>query len=729
MKPPFSLLHAGIATLCAASALAQNPAAPTPAVQLEQVVVTASPLGLSAFDLAQPVSTLSGKQLQLKMAPTLGETLNGEPGIVGSYFAPGASRPIIRGLADNRVLVLNNGTDIFDVSNLSPDHTPSVQPLLAQRIEVVRGAATILYGSSAIGGVVNVLDNRIPTEVPGQPIKGEIVSRFESADLERSGAASFDIRATDHIVLHIDGAIRRTEDLRVPDFALDDRIRGELTPAQIDRGNSFGGDPRHVVPNTSVFSRDLGVGASYVWDKGFVGASFSQFLSVYGTPDDPEVDDPVAFPDRVRIDMTKRQYSLRSSVADPLPFFVNGNFKFSYTEYRHLEIDRSQEGVDAIGSTFKTRGFDTRLELQHQAIGKMEGSIGVQALYKDLSVLGDSSFLQPTHTLQLAGFVFEEIKLAPVSLQFGGRVEYNRVQIASDDPTLTSLTPGSDKKREFIPVSVAAGAVYDFAKDTNIALTARYSERAPTAEELFARGSHDATFQFLVGDPDLGKERVLGVDLTLRKRAGVITGSIGGFYNHFFEFIEFNNTGAEEDGLPVFDYTAKRADFIGGEAQVAWHFLPQTVTVPGAHHDGKSVKEIVTGQDETSAPNPHDLYFEVKADYVHAQDLTEGRPLPRIPPLRYGAALVYEGPKFGGRIELQRVNEQDRVSEFETTTPGYTFLNASVNYTFNLGPTACDLYVRGTNLTDAVARDHTSFLKDVLPMPGRSVSVGMRVTF
>ncbi len=211
------------------------------------------------------------------MAPTLGETLNRhEPGIVRQLLrrrAPAA--PSSRGLADNRVLVLNNGTDIFDVSNLSPDHTPSVQPLLAQRIEVVRGAATILYGSSAIGGVVNVLDNRIPTEVPGQPIKGEIVSRFESADLERSGAASFDIRATDHIVLHIDGAIRRTEDLRIPDYALVDRIRGELSPEQSDRGNGFGGDPRHIVPNTSVFSRDFGVGCVRMsGTKGFVcGAS------------------------------------------------------------------------------------------------------------------------------------------------------------------------------------------------------------------------------------------------------------------------------------------------------------------------------------------------------------------------------------------------------------------------------------------------------------------------
>jgi len=577
--------------------------------------------------------------------------------------------------------------------------------------------------------VINVLDNRIPTEVPGRPVKGEIAGRFESADLERSGAASFDLRASDHFVLHLDGAIRRTDDLRIPDYALVERIRNGLSAEQSARGSSFGGDPRYVVPNTTVFSRDLGVGASYVWDKNFIGASFSQFLSVYGTPDDPEVDDPIAFPDRVRIDMTKRQYSLRASIEDPLPYFSNGNLKFSFTEYRHLEIDRSQDGADAVGSIFKARGADSRLELVHQPIGKLEGSVGFQGLYKDLSVLGDSSFLQPTHTLQLAGFVFEELKLDPIRLQIGGRVEYNRVEIDSSDPTLTSLTSPGQKVRDFVPLSIAAGAIYDFAKDTNLALTARYSERAPTSEELYARGSHDATFQFLVGDPNLGKERVLGVDLTLRKRAGVITGGIGGFFNHFFDFIEFTNTGAVEDGLPVFDYAAKRADFIGGEAQVAWHFLPQTTTVPSMRGNGKSVKEIVSGKDDTMARNPHDLYLELKGDYVHAQDLTEHRPLPRIPALRYGAALVYEGPKFGGRVEVQHVNEQNRVSAFETATPGYTFLNASVSYTFDVASTTCDLYVRGTNLTDSVARDHTSFLKDVLPLPGRNVAVGMRIAF
>src|SRR6266853_52942 len=482
----FSIPLALALTLRGLSAFAQTsiPASTT----MEEVVVTASPLGRSAYDSVQPVSMLSGSELKLKLAPTLGETLRDEPGVASSNFTAGASRPIIRGLTDHRVVVLNNGTDIFDVSDLSPDHAPRVTPLLSQAIDVIRGPATILYGSSAIGGVVNVIDGRIPTSVPSEPVKGEVDGRFVSVSLERSGAGAFDIRASDHIVIHIDGSIVRSDDLRIPGHALDDRIRGELSPEQRERGSRFGGDPEHVVPNTRVFTRDFGVGASYVWDKAYAGFAFNQFLSVYGVPDDPEVDDPVLRPDHVRLDVTKRQYSVRSSIADPMPWFVNGNFKFTYTAYKHLEIDE-----DTVGSTFKTKGFDSRLELVHQPIGKIEGSVGVQASYRDLGVFGESTFLQPTNTLQLAGFVFEEVKLDPVRFQAGARVEYQHVHIASSDPELTALTSTNQATREFVPLSGAVGAIYDFTKDANIALTVRYSERAPTAEELFARGAHDAT--------------------------------------------------------------------------------------------------------------------------------------------------------------------------------------------------------------------------------------------
>ena len=713
--------------MLARTAVAQTPSsnasAPLAPTTLQEVVVTGSPLPRTAYDQALPVSSLSGDELKLKAGPTLGETLSGEPGIASSHFTAGASRPVIRGLSDNRVTVLNNGTDILDVSNLSPDHAPSVSPILSKRIEVVRGAATVLYGSSAIGGVVNVIDNRIPTQVPDRMVSGEFDARFGSNNLERSTALSIDTRLTDHWVLHMDGSILRTFDVSIPGYALVDRIRNELTPEQRARGDTFGGDPHGSVPNTAVFTRDFGIGTSYIWDKGFVGVSFNQFLSYYGVPDDPEMDDLTAKPERTNLDVTKRQYSLRSEINDPFAGFSNLDFKFTYTDYKHNELDG-----DAIGSTFKTNGFDSRLELAQKPHGNLEGSVGAQVFYRNLSVLGDESFLQPTHTLQLAAFAFEELKLDKLRLQAGARVEFNRVNIDSNDPELTALKAGQSSRRDFVPLSAAVGALYDFTDDLNAAFTVRYSERAPTAEELFARGPHDATFQFLVGDPLLDKEKVLGVDLSLRKKEGMVTGNVSVYYNHFFNFIDFTNTGAVEDDLPVYNYAPKRADFWGAEALLDFHLLPRSITTPVSVGD-KSVKNVVSPGVNGDTPNPHDLYFELKGDYVHAQNQTDGEPLPRISPGRATAAIAYQGPKFGTRLEVQHVFDQDRVSEFETTTPGYTFLNASVTYTFMQGPVNYSLYVQGVNLTNAEARDHTSFLKDVLPLSGRGVIVGIRATF
>ena len=240
----------------------------------ERIIVTATPLDRSAFDTAQPVAVLGGRDLKVQAGTTLGETLGGEPGISGSGFTQGASRPIIRGQGDNRVRVLNNGTEVFDVSNLSPDHVPSVDPLLSQSVEVVRGPATILYGSSAIGGVVNVLDNRIPIALPANGrIGGEFVGRLGYVDFERSGAGSLDIALTRHIVLHLDGSRFYTDNVMAPGYALSDRLRAGLAPEQRARGDNFGGDPRHYVPNTYVRTKDAGIGLSYVTDKGYIGGS------------------------------------------------------------------------------------------------------------------------------------------------------------------------------------------------------------------------------------------------------------------------------------------------------------------------------------------------------------------------------------------------------------------------------------------------------------------------
>jgi iron complex outermembrane receptor protein len=707
-----------------------TPAAPSPSpsaspaqtAEAERVTVVGGAIERSETDTAQAVTILSEDNLKLQTAPTLGDTLATQPGVGGSGFTAGASRPVIRGQADNRVRVLNNGTEIFDVSNLSPDHAPSVSTLLSQSIEVVRGPATILYGSGAIGGVVNVTDNLIPVEQPAERLSGEVDGRFDSVDLERGGAMALTLSPFQHFVVHAEGSLLRTDDRSIPGFALDQRIRAELTPEQ-RHNDGFGGNPFGTVPNTFVKTKDFGIGASYVWDKGYIGASYSRFLSEYGVPDDPEVDEPGVPPEHVHLKVRKDQYNVRGSIVDPFPWFSVANLKFVYTDYKHDEIDN-----ETVGATFKTKGVDSRVELLHQPIGPFEGSIGSQVFYKELSVLGGEAFLQPSETLAVAGFVFEEVKLNPVRLQFGARVEHDSVSIDSSDPELTSLTSPSQKNQEFWPISGAAGAIYDFAQGWQLALNLTYSQRAPTAEELFARGPHDATFQFIIGDPNLDVEINRSVDLSLRKTAGIVTGFISGFYTSYDGFIDFTPTGEIEDGLQVFIYTPKKATFYGGEARADFHLLPLSITKASEPSDSKSVKNVITKGEETTEKNPNDLYLRIQGDYVHAED-SNGEPLPRITPFRYGISLNYESEHWTASIEGQRVDSQNRVAQFETTTPGYTFLNASVGYKFQWGRTYNYLYARGTNLLDAEARDHLSFLKEVLPLPGRGVVVGLRTTF
>ena len=715
----------------ASIAVAQNPApasaSPTPSpspgvAEAERVVVSGGAIEQSETDKAQSVTILTEDNLKLQTAPTLGDTLSTQPGVGGSDFTAGASRPVIRGQADNRVRVLNNGTEVFDVSNLSPDHAPSVSTLLSQSIEVVRGPATILYGSGAIGGVVNVTDNLIPVEQPAERLSGEVDGRFGSVDLERSGAMALTLSPFQHFVIHAEGSILRTDDRSIPGFALDQRIRAELTPEQ-RHDNGFGGNPFGTVPNTFVKTKDFGIGASYVWDKGYIGASYSRFLSEYGVPDDPEVDEPGVPPERVHLNVRKDQYNVRSSIIEPLPWFSVANLKFVYTDYKHDEIDNN-----TVGATFKTNGVDSRIELVHQPIGPFEGSIGSQVFYKALSVLGGEAFLQPTENLAAAGFIFEEVKLAPVRLQFGARVEHDAVSIDSSDPELTSLTSPSQKNQDFLPVSGAAGAIYDFAKDWQLALNLTYSQRAPTPEELFARGPHDATFQFIIGDPNLDVEINRSVDLSLRRTAGRVTGFINGFYTSYDGFIDFNPTGQFEDGLQVFVYTPKNATFFGGEGRVDFHLLPLELTRSSETSDAKSVKNVIMGGQETTQKNPNDLYLRLQADYVHAED-SSGEPLPRITPFRYGISLNYESEHWLASIEGWRVDAQNRVAEFETTTSGYTFFNVSAGYKFQWGRTYNYVFARATNLLDAEGRDHLSFLKEVLPLPGRGVVVGLRTTF
>ena len=364
-------------------------------------------------------------------------------------------------------------------------------------------------------------------------------------------------------------------------------------------------------------------------------------------------------------------------------------------------------------------GYDGRIEVAHEKLGPFEGVFGYQTQKTDFSALGEEAFLPPVESESHAGFVFEEIALDPVRFQFGGRFDHQTHQ--------TEANPafGPAIGREFNAFSGSAGIAYTPTNDYLIALSLSYTQRPPTYIELFANGPHVATNAFEIGDPNLDLEESFGVDLSFRKKLGRMTGALSLFYTHFDNFIKVQPTGEIIDDLPVFVFTATDADFVGGEVSLDFHLIePYAAEEPASGKDGKSV--ATPGR----LANPHSLHLETKADYVYAQDLDTDRSLPRITPFRTSAALIYEWKdRFSARLEGQYVHDQNRTAEFELPTDGYFLLSASATYRLKAGPIDFDLYVKGTNLTNEEARLHTSFLKDIAPLAGRGVLVGVRTTF
>ena len=688
-----------VALLAAAPTRAQDAlnASPTPAYvdpETERVIVRSTPLGGELSEQTQSVTILTGENLKLRLEPTLGETLNREPGVSSTYFGPGASRPVIRGLGDDRIRVLQDGLNTVDVANVSPDHAVTIEPLTIETVEIVRGPATLLYGPNTVGGVVNVIDNRVPSEPLSRPIEGKVEGRYGSVDEQRSGAGVVDFQLGP-IVIHLDGFIRETEDVDIPGFARSRRLR-ELEP--LAPGEE---EEKDVLLNSFTESQGGAAGASYVWESGYFGVAYSGIDSLYGTVAEKEV----------TIDLEQRRWDARGAFYKPFTPIKSITYKFGYSDYTHTEF----EGPE-VGTVFAIEGYDGRIEVAHEKLGLFEGVFGYQTQRTDFSALGEEAFLPPTRTDTNSGFIFEEIGLGAVRLQFGGR--YDRQ--TSETETNPDFGPGL--RREFDAFSSSGGIAYDFNEQYTVALSLAYTQRPPTYTELFAAGPHLATKAFEIGDPNLDLEESIGIDLSLRKKTGRITGAISVFYNRFDNFINLAPTGevvpGPENDLPVFVFRATDADFVGGEIELTFHLLEPYAGEP---------KSVVTSGRPASQ---HRLHLDTKADYVYAQDRTTDRSLPRITPFRASAALVYEwSDRFGARVEGQYVREQDRTAEFELPTDDYFLLSASASYRIKAGPVDFDVYVKGTNLTNEEARLHTSFLKDIAPLAGRGALVGVRASF
>lgn len=681
MKPIFSRSALGAAVFSAACgpALAQSGAA------LPEVTVTGNPLG--STELIAPATQLSGDALLLRQKTTLGETLDGLPGISSTYFGPNASRPIIRGLDGDRIRILQNSGASIDASGLSFDHAVPVDPLVVERVEVLRGPGALQYGGSAVGGVVNVIDHRIH----GEPlfgaeggVTGRAQLRYGGAERERGGSALLET-GTDKFNLHVDAFKRATDDTRAP----------------VDLACTKPGSPSLArrICNSAADSDGLAVGGTLLFDKGYLGLSTSSFNSVYGTVAE----------DEVTINLKSGRTALQGELRGLSGPFQSVKLQGSHTDYRHGEF----EGAE-LGTLFTNRGNDLRLEARQAKWGALEGVLGLQIDNNRFGADGEEAFAPFSRTRQRALFAHEELATGWGKLSFGARAE--SVRVASfGNPALDRFEVGG---REFNPRSFALGALVKLSPAWDFTANLASTERAPKDYELFANGPHIATAAYEVGNSALGKEKSTNLDLGVAWKSGPNRFALNAFANRFKNFIsleatgntrsedgELNPTGPDADAFPEFAYQGVPARFRGLEASGSVRLLQSAATVD----------------------------LELSGDLVRATNANTGQPLPRIAPVRLGTALVVASGPWGGRLGVTRAAGQNRVPTGEQPTDGYTLLNAAVTYTTKAGPSHLLWFARLDNLTNQLAYSASSILTQTAPgkspLPGRGLKVGLQASF
>jgi iron complex outermembrane recepter protein len=645
-------------------------------IQAPSIPITGNPLGAISDELVVPVLVLNGRELSLTRESTIGETLNRTPGVSATYFGPNASRPIIRGMDGDRIKIMQNGVGALDASALSPDHAVAVDPLIAEQIEVIRGPATVLYGAGAVGGVVNIIDHRIPKE-PLNGVMGRGETRFGGANNERSGAAVIDV-GNGTFAIHADVYTRRTDDLSIPNSAQNKLINS----GKADHVNNG------KLANSAAKSDGGAFGASLTFDKGHIGVSYSEFNNFYGTVAEPTV----------KVDMKSKRWDLSSEVHHLDTFIERIKFRMAFTDYKHQEID---DGT--IGTTFLNKGVESTLEAGHAKIGNLSGVIGLQTQNTRFSALGDEAFVPSTHTSSQGVYLYEELPIERLKLSAGGRIDKTTVKSAgggADDPISMLPKFGDATSKQFTPKNLSAGALLSIDDQWGIATNLTHTERAPTQNELFSNGPHIATNQYEIGNQNLNIEKANGLDAQIRWKNLKHSFNLGGFYTKFDNFINIYNTGVMIDGLKEANTIGVPAIFLGLEAQGKFRI-----------YEGVG-----------------DLDLNVRGDYVRATNEITDTPLSRIAPMRIGTGLDYKFGDFSSKIDVLHGFKQDRVATNELATDGYTLVNATISYRLKTAHNL-EAFAKARNLLDEDIRDHSSFLKEIAPMGGRSVLFGLRGEF
>lgn len=674
--------------LIASMALAA-PAAAQTAASDDPIVVTATALDDREDQALQGVTTLDRDAVIVNLGSGLGETLDSQPGVASTFFGRGASRPIIRGLGEDRIRVLSNGLAQIDASAVSPDHAVASEGLEAQGIEVLRGSAALAYGGNAVGGVVNVLDGRILERAPEQAFSGQAVAS-NATGLDESQAAAALSFGTDRFALRIDGFIRDAGDYDIPGFAYSAAKREEEIEEALEAGETPEAFEQGTAENSFAEAEGLGIGLSTYGAWGFAGLSARQLDSSYGIPKahahgEEDEEEEAIFPGGF-IDLEQTRYEARLGLTQGFGPIDSIRADAAYVDYAHSEIEETGE----VGTTFTNEGFDARIEAFH-TIGAFTGVAGISGSSLEFSAVGEEAFVTPTDITDLGLFIVERLQAGNWSFDGGLRYEQREYDNAVFGERSFDLWSGS------------LGAGYRPTESLFFGLTLARTERAPTEIELFADGAHLATATFEVGDPDLGSETAVSVEGTARWSSERLQLEASLFHIAFEDFTTFFDTGLEDidSELPIFAAAQEDATFTGGEISASALLF--------------TAGDWVVRADAT-------------ADIVRAE-LDAGGNVPRIPPRSFTLGFAGETGRFGGRVEWVNVAEAEDLAAFETPTEGFDLFNAQLSFR----PVADNdlLLVRldGRNLTDEEARAHTSFVKDLLPRPGRSVRLVLSSQF
>lgn len=657
---------------------------------LEEIVVSA-PRPDEDINEPQAFKILSDDELRMKTGHSIGETLKDELGINSQSFGPGVGTPVIRGQGGPRVKVLNNGIGSNDVSAISPDHATSVEPLLAERIEVLRGPSTLLYGSGVIGGVVNVIDNRIPSLLPDK-VAGALEQRFDSAADETSTAMKLD-GGQGSVAYHLDGFYRHRDNLTIGGSAID-----AAKVSSIDPSLNIVDNPKGHLSNTGAEAISGSVGASWVGESAFAGASINSLNNTYGIAPDGSGHEAV------QIALRQEKYDFKSELRQPFSFAKALRMRLGYTDYQHTEIANGSPGAEFLNQT-----FEGRIELLHHDLGPVRGSVGFQAQDGEVqalrhqdgtATLAVEKIMPRSQVSHYAIFAVEALDVGAVTYQMATRIEQ------------AGISPEMMASLSYTPISASASASWAVNENHGLNLALTRSSRAPQVQELLVDGYHDATRSWERGSLSLSEETSYNLDLGYRFKSPWLRAELDVFHNWASDYIyqqrsgEFvNEAGDSHCGnacVPVLLSSQRDAIFKGYEAKL---ILPMM-----ENHQGL-------------------LELSLFSDYTRGM-FNAGGDVPRMPPLRYGAQLDYNRGRLSSYLRLTRADQQMHAGAFETSVAGYFLLNIGVNYQVKAYQDAkLMLFAKANNLLDQNIRNATSYLRNFAPEAGRGAEVGFRISY